>query len=674
MSSRRKCTRREFLKSTALGGLAVSTGSLNLMAQENQKADLVFHGGTILTADASNSIKNAIAIKGNRILAVARDIADIQPFISSTTKVIQLGQRCITPGIIDVHNHIVAQVTTTINWIDLIQCKNADDVRRTIADWIIEHDWPQGKWIRAVGYMWLWDKVAQAKEGVQGPPLLTRWDMDQVVETRGKKIDLSAYPMYLIQLSGHYSTMNGLALRKAKIMNDSGHFNEGSDSVCLTVPSKKLKEVFSPEIHKFGSFFQEVLKDGSKQISGTVFHHYAMEEFVVRAYKFGDFPQLDEKELLASMKQRCQEFIKLGVTSIYDNNLRLRSHFDAIKAYHQNAQPNEKLRITLYPYICHQDNGAFPAFDQGSRKGILSRTPMFDGAWMRLIGYKLQIDAGAIAGLTWELNKSYGGTTHGDLNLWEYNDYLAIIKELDKRGAQISAHVIGDKALDWTLDAYEKAGVGGKNRRHRLEHLACVPAMSRNGITSKNQALLKRAKDLDLIFCPQPGFILYYGMFWERAFGSGTGEQTFPRLTHSVPYKSAVDAGIKVALSSDNPCVPNVSPLLAIWESVHRRTMKVGNESRMLMDSYVFNHPDERGSTVDERVDFNQALRGHTIDAAYCGFEEKEKGSLEEGKLADLVVWNKDIRTIGERMPVASLKEIKPVMTVIDGKIVYENI
>ncbi|OGF64727.1 MAG: hypothetical protein A2Y62_14855 [Candidatus Fischerbacteria bacterium RBG_13_37_8] len=173
-----------------------------------------------------------------------------------------------------------------------------------------------------------------------------------------------------------------------------------------------------------------------------------------------------------------------------------------------------------------------------------------------------------------------------------------------------------------------------------------------------------------MVLCPQPGFILFYGMFWEHAFGSGTGEPTLPRLTHSVPYKSAVDAGIKVALSSDNPCVPNLSPLLAIWEAVHRRTMRIGSETRSVRDSYVYNHLDERGVMVDERVDFNQALRGHTIDAAYCGFEEKEKGSLEEGKLADLVVWNKDIRIIGERMPVGSLKEIEPVMTIIDGQIV----
>jgi predicted amidohydrolase YtcJ len=64
---------------------------------------------------------------------------------------------------------------------------------------------------------------------------------------------------------------------------------------------------------------------------------------------------------------------------------------------------------------------------------------------------------------------------------------------------------------------------------------------------------------------------------------------------------------------------------------------------------------------------------GHTIDAAYCGFEEKEKGSLESGKLADLVVWNRDIRVIGDRMPVARLNELKPVMTIIDGKIAYQD-
>jgi len=166
-------------------------------------------------------------------------------------------------------------------------------------------------------------------------------------------------------------------------------------------------------------------------------------------------------------------------------------------------------------------------------------------------------------------------------------------------------------------------------------------------------------------------------MFWEHAYGPGVGKgkqhKIYPRVTHSIPFRSAVEAGLRVALSSDSPCVPNASPVIALWESVHRRTMRLAKGSKVFLDSFLYNHPYENGRIADERVDFNQALRGHTIDAAYCGFEEKIKGSLEPGKLADMVVWNNDIRKIGERVPLGRLQSLKPAMTIIDGQIAHQD-
>jgi predicted amidohydrolase YtcJ len=488
---------------------------------------------------------------------------------------------------------------------------------------------------------------------------------------------LSQYPIFLIQISGHYASLNALALLKSKIMDKSGRFYRGSDAECLTVDGRSIGDTFSPEQRAFGSFFHMGQQGGSHQISGAIFHHYAMEEFFLRARKFADYPEMDEEELITALKQRSREFIRMGVTSIYDNNLRSVRFLDTVKRYPQIATPEEKLRLTLHPYICDLRRGAFPAFDSGARKGILSRMPPCPGEWVRLLGYKLQVDAAAMTGFTWDANRSFGGQEAGRVNLWEYDDLLEIVREIDKIGAQVSIHVIGDKALDWTLDAFEKAQVGTKDRRHRLEHLMVVPDESRNSLTRKSEPLMKRAANLGLVFCPQPGFILYYASFWENAYGSGVGrnkiQQSFPRMAHSVPYRSAVEAGVRVALSSDNPCVPNPSPLLALWESVHRRTQRLFYQGRLLLDTFNFNHEDAQGRLVDERVDFTQALRGHTIDAAYCGREEAIKGSLENGKLADLVVWNKDIRTLGERVPVTAVQEMKPVMTLIDGRIAYQD-
>jgi predicted amidohydrolase YtcJ len=678
MSKNNGISRRDFLR-VSLGGL-VATGLSNfpVFALNGAKADLIIHGVPILTVDASDSVKGAIALRGNRILAVDKDLAALKDFVGNGTKVMPLTAGSVTPGIIDVHNHIVAQSTTTVNWVDLIACTGAAGVRETIARWILEHDWAPGRWVRGVGYIWLYDKIAARGRGeFAGPPLLSRWDLDQVVEVGGKSVDLSRYSIWLIQLSGHYASLNGLAMMKAKIIDASGRFYTGSDATCLTCPPKGVGEAFSPEGHAFGSFFSVTQKDGVPQVDGMVFHHYAMEEFMARGTKFGGFPRLEESEMTAALKQRCAEFLRLGVTSIYDNNFRATSLLSAVRNFPQVAKPEEKLRITLYPYICHLTKGAFPAFDSGGKLGIVSRCPRFDGDWMRLIGFKLQLDAATMTGFTWEPNKSAGDFTQGKLNLWEYRDFMEIVRELDRRGAQISIHVIGDKSLDWTLDCYEQAGVGGRGRRHRLEHLPCVPDKSRNTPKNRIEPLYPRVKALDLIFCPQPGFILYYAAFMESVFGAGLGPKKeakiYPRVTHSIPYRSAVEAGVRVALSSDNPCVPNPSPTIALWESAHRRTRPIAKEGRVFLESFIFNHPNESGVIVDETVDFRQALRGHTIDAAYCGFEEKIKGSLEPGKLADIVVWNRDIRVAGGRIPLMRIQDLKPILTIVDGTIAYKD-
>ncbi|MBN1901554.1 amidohydrolase family protein [Candidatus Sumerlaeota bacterium] len=678
MNEKKPISRRDFLRVSLGGMLALGLGKYDLFSDENVMADSVFHGASVLTVNPSNGAMGAIAIKDNRILAMGKDLEDIKPFIGNQTRILKLPGGCVTPGMIDVHNHIIAQSTTTINWVNLMRCNGCASVRQTLAAWIIEHDWRPGCWVRGQGYMWLWDKViAGRQEGLANVPLVDRFDLDQIVEIHGKKVDLSKYPIYLVQLSGHYATLNALAMIKAKVMSDSGSFYAGPEKQCVTYPAKSIGEAFSPEGHAFGSFFSVSSRGGFRGLDGMIFHHYAMEEFLIRAMKYSDFPRLNENEMYQALRENCRRFIRMGVTSIYDNNLRGLSLFPAVRNFPANTPPEDKLRISLHPYICHLNQGAFPAFDSGNRKGVTSQAPLFDGDWMRLIGYKLQIDAGAMTGFTWDPSRSAGDMTKGKLNLWEYRDYLEIVRALENMGAQISIHVAGDKALDWTLDAYEAAGVGGKDRRHRIEHLICVPQKTVNSLKNSKQSLFQRAKDLDMVFCPQPGFILAYANFYDHAFGPGLGQKKenaiYPRLTHSIPYRSALENGITVALSSDNPCVLNPSPLVALWEAVHRRTRQIGKGRNVFLESYVYNHPDENGNIFDERVDFTQALRGHTIDAAFCGFEEKKKGSLEPGKLADLVVWNKDIRMLGERISITQVDNFQPSLTMIDGCIVYQD-
>ncbi|MDY6955188.1 MAG: hypothetical protein SWE60_27100, partial [Thermodesulfobacteriota bacterium] len=203
MAHKKGISRRQFI-ATSVGGLAAATlGTWDLFAGLKPTADLVIHGSPVLTVDYKDSVLGAVAIKGNKILATARDISGLREFIEPGTQVVKYTQGCVTPGLIDVHNHIVGQAGMTTSWVDLMCCNSSISVRETLAKWVVENDWPPGQWIRGQGYIWMWDKMAGGKrEGVSGPPLVSRFDLDQVVEVSGKKVDLRQYPIYLFQLSG----------------------------------------------------------------------------------------------------------------------------------------------------------------------------------------------------------------------------------------------------------------------------------------------------------------------------------------------------------------------------------------------------------------------------------------------------------------------------------------
>jgi predicted amidohydrolase YtcJ len=122
------------------------------------------------------------------------------------------------------------------------------------------------------------------------------------------------------------------------------------------------------------------------------------------------------------------------------------------------------------------------------------------------------------------------------------------------------------------------------------------------------------------------------------------------------PYRSLTDAGVIINGGSDhmvkmdaNASINPYNPFLAMWTMITRKT--------------------ERGSVIElpQALTREEALKAYTINNAYASFEEKIKGSIEKGKLADMVVLSDDILTC----PADSIKEIKPVMTILDGKIIY---
>lgn len=183
------------------------------------------------------------------------------------------------------------------------------------------------------------------------------------------------------------------------------------------------------------------------------------------------------------------------------------------------------------------------------------------------------------------------------------DEIKAFVAEAHRMGLQIAMHAIGDAAIEQLLDAYEYAlnEYPREDHRHRIEH-AEVP--------SEDQ--INRMAKLGVLVAVQPPFLFYWDMdlFYIKRLG---GE----RVKRLHPYRKMLDAGVKLSGGSDSPVTP-LDPLTGIHAAV--------------------NHP-VRGSSLE----LMEALRLYTIDAAFFSFEERRKGSISEGKVADLIMLSGDI-------------------------------
>jgi predicted amidohydrolase YtcJ len=219
--------------------------------------------------------------------------------------------------------------------------------------------------------------------------------------------------------------------------------------------------------------------------------------------------------------------------------------------------------------------------------------------------------------------------TDGSLEKWSL--------DADKNHLQLSAHAIGDKANSYMLDLYEKITKENPkwDRRFRLEHAQHVRFED-----------VKRFAELGVIASVQPYHCIDDGVWAEKRIGS-------ERIKYTYPFKSFLDAGVKMCFGTDWYVAP-LNPLLGIYAAVTRRTLDNKN-------------PD--GWVPEQKISVEDAIKCYTINSAYASFEEDIKGTIEVGKLADLIILSEDILTID---PI-KIKDVKVEMTMFDGKIIYDK-
>ncbi|KIL78876.1 amidohydrolase [Bacillus badius] len=330
-------------------------------------------------------------------------------------------------------------------------------------------------------------------------------------------------------------------------------------------------------------------------------------------------------ELQQAISIAQQHFIQTGITSIHEAGTFDQESYRLL----QLTSNTGDLKIRVYAMI-----GALNDCKQFTLNMINAGVVTGTGNEFFKIGPAKLFTDGSSTGPTIATREGYTSNKEDRGILYYSEDEIyEVLGEAHKRGYQITVHAQGDQAIDMYLNVVEKAlqEAPRNNHRHRIEHA---------GISSPD--LQERMKKLGVIPVPNPPFPYEFGESYLHNYGA--------RTDFMYPARDFIDRGILAAAGSDAP-ITTYNPWVGIHTAVNRR----------------INTGSPFGNS--QKISLLEAIRMYTYNGAYASFEETIKGSLEAGKLADLVVLD---RSILNESP-EKLKDIKVEWTMIDGELVFER-
>lgn len=318
------------------------------------------------------------------------------------------------------------------------------------------------------------------------------------------------------------------------------------------------------------------------------------------------------------------ECIKLGLTSIHASMVG-PTEFRAMQALKREG----KLKIRLAVHLSGRDEGMV---EGAIAAGI--ETPFGDD-WLKITEAEWVFDT-STSGRTAAYYEPYlGEPENTGILLYDQEDINERVWQAHKARIRVGLDGVGDRGIDLALDAIEAAlrKKPRKDHRHRIEHCCYV-----------TPAIQERLLELEVIDASATGFLHDLGDAYQQNRG-------VEAMRYMWPHRSLIDKGIIAPGHSDaSICDPN--PWLGIYSLVTRKTSS----------GQVLYKP--------EGITPLEAIKAYTIDGAYAAWEEDVKGTIEVGKLADIIVLDMDPFTIDPE----DLKKVKTLITVIDGKIVYNRL
>ncbi|WP_367996252.1 amidohydrolase [Haloferax volcanii] len=539
-------------------------------------ADLVLTNAEVHTLGSPDETHEAVAVRDGEVVRVGRAF-DVELLAGVETRVVDCGGRVVLPGFIDAHTHLpmvgrslvhadLSAAGSPAEAVELLRERAAevesDDETGDEAGWVLGYGYDESTW--------------------DDSRYLTRDDLDAVSESR---------PVVAFREDLHTAGVNSVVLdRHADEMPDSGVQTAGDGDD--------------------GDGADGGGGDTAGEPTGVVV------EGAVDVLREATEPGREE---MADLVRAAQSYATArGVTGVHDMVRGSR----APEVYRDLDEAGElALRVRINYWSDHLDAlrevGLRTNHGGGSRGGLVT------------VGAIKTFTDGSFGGRTAKLTEPYADAaadpdaTDEETGQWVVapEDLRDLVAAADESGYQLTAHAIGDAAIDAVLDAYAETDDPGA-ARHRVEHVELA-----------SDEAIERFAESGVVASVQPNFLKWAdeGGLYDARLGE--------RRLRTNRYRDLLDAGVDLAFGSD--CMP-LGPLLGV--------------------DLATDHPNP-----DQSLTVTEALRAYTAGAAYAGFDEDRLGTVAVGNAADLVVldespWEAD-----------SIRDIAVSMTIVDGRVVFER-
>ncbi len=336
-------------------------------------------------------------------------------------------------------------------------------------------------------------------------------------------------------------------------------------------------------------------------------------------------PPFTRDQRLRAARKALAHAARLGVTSVQD----MGPDYADVAVYTELLERGE-LTARIY---------AAPPLAGWEDQAKLGIRRSFGSPWLRLGALKGFAD-GSLGSTTAYFFEPFTDTpgTRGLLSdeMQPLSGMRERMTRADAAGLQLCIHAIGDQGISMVLDLFAEVvkANGGRDRRCRIEHAQHVAPKD-----------FERFAAQDVIASMQPYHAIDDGRWAERRIGP-------ERIKTTYAFRTFLDRGVRLALGTDWSVAP-LDPMLTLYAAVTRATLDG-------------KHPG--GWVPEQKITLKEALEAYTLGSAYAEFQEKEKGSIAPGKLADLVILSDDIFAIDPK----GLRDVTVMTTIAGGRVVFQ--